>query len=165
MPAPLRRQLTEAQIETQVKRAAAAVPGSPPRSQRITTALGLVIGYLLVSVYYLLAGKVTNVQRSFRQWFALACWTSMPSLLAIIPAAFVLLTATTAQIDQAELQPLSLNALFFHRAFGEPGFTAADQHQSAGVPLGLTSPMLGVKRLVGPQLDLQRHIHLVAPER
>jgi hypothetical protein len=35
----------------------------------------------------------------------------------------VLLTATTTQIDQGELQMLSLNNLFFHRAAGEPGYT------------------------------------------
>jgi hypothetical protein len=112
--------LTEEQIETRVK-AAGERSGTAAAFATISTGIGLVIGYLLVSVYYLLAGKVTNVQRSYRQWFALSCWTSLPSLLAIIPAAIVLLTATTAQIDQAELRVLSLNSLFFHRAFGEPG--------------------------------------------
>lgn len=135
--------LTEAQIETQVQRSAER-PGVTATIATITTALGLVIGYLLVSVYYLLAGKVTNVQRSFRHWFALACWTSMPSLLTIIPAAFVLLTSTTAQIDQTELRVLSLNALFFHRTFGEPGYTALT---SVGLPEFLSAylAMLGVK--------------------
>jgi Yip1 domain len=135
--------LSEAQIEAQIK-SAAARPGVTATIATITTALGLIIGYLLVSVYYLLAGKVTNVQRSFRQWFALACWTSMPSLLTIIPAAFVLLTATSAQIDQSELRVLSLNSLFFHRTFGEPGFTLLT---SIGLPefLSVYLAMLGVK--------------------
>jgi Yip1 domain len=137
------RQLTEAQIETQIK-SAAARPGITAAIAGITTALGLIIGYLLVSVYYLLASKVTNVQRGFRQWFALTCWTSLPSLLAIIPGAFVLLTATSAQIDQTELRVLSLNSLFFHRTFGEPGFTALS---SVGIPefLSVYLAMLGVK--------------------
>jgi hypothetical protein len=136
-------QLTEAQIETRAK-AAAERGGTAAAIAAITTGLGLVLGYLLVSAYYLLAGKVTNVQRSYRQWFALSCWTSLPSLLSIIPAAIVLLTATTAQIDQTELRVLSLNSLFFHRSLGEPGYTLLT---SVGVPefLSIYLAMLGVK--------------------
>jgi hypothetical protein len=114
--------LTEAQIEEAVKRAG----DNPVRSGVIS---GVVYGVLVVlfrmleAVYYLLAGKMTGVQRGFRHWLSLSCWTSLPSLLAVIPAGIMLATATTAQIDQAALQPLSLNSLFFHRAAGEPGYT------------------------------------------
>jgi len=43
--------------------------------------------------------------------------------LALIPAGIMLATAKTAQIDQAAMQPLSLNNLFFHHMPGTPGYT------------------------------------------
>ena len=77
---------------------------------------------VLEATWYTLAGKVTNVDRSFAQWFALACWTSLPGVLAAIPALLSLATAETSQLDPGVLQPLSLNELFFHRGMGEPGY-------------------------------------------
>ena len=82
----VRGNLTEAQIEG--RSAAAARPGPPPRwapsppywawSSQSCSVLSVLLPVL--------AGKVTNVQRSFKQWFALACWTSLPGA-DLIPAA------------------------------------------------------------------------------
>lgn len=82
------------------------------------------VGLMLVvsALYYLLAGKVTGVDRSFRHWLAMSAWTSVPTAVAVIPSALVLLTASSTQIGQDALQPLSLNALFFRREPGETGF-------------------------------------------
>jgi hypothetical protein len=88
----------------------------------VSIGLFIGLGLLLGSLYYLLAGKVTGVERSFRHWLALSAWTSLPYAAAVIPAALVLLTATSNQIGQDALQPLSLNELFFKREAGEPGF-------------------------------------------
>lgn len=77
---------------------------------------------VLEATWYTLAGKVMNVDRGFRQWFSLANWTSLPGVLAVIPAAISLLLASGNQIDPGVLQPLSLNELFFHRSSGEPGY-------------------------------------------
>jgi hypothetical protein len=118
---PFTSQLTDAQIETQV-RAASNNRGMQAAIATVATALAVVVIQLLYAVYLLLAGKVTNVQRSFRQWFALLCWTGIPAVLATIPSAIVLMTTTTAQIDQGDLQPLSLNSLFFHRTFDQSGY-------------------------------------------
>jgi hypothetical protein len=118
----LTRALTDAQIEEAVKRAG----DHPVRSGVISGAVAavvIVLFRLLEAVYYLLAGKMTGVQRGFKHWLSLASWSSLPSLLAVIPAAIMLATATTAQIDQSALQSLSLNNLLFHRAAGEPGYT------------------------------------------
>jgi len=114
--------LTEAQIEEMVKRAGENA-GRGAIMAVLATAFGVVIVQLITALYYLLAGKITNLQRGFKQWFAFACWTALPSVLGVIPAAWVLLTATSAQISQGDLQPLSLNSLFFQRAPGEPGYT------------------------------------------
>ena len=120
---PFAARLTEAQIEAQV----AAAGDHPTRAgvfAVIATSFGLVVFRLLEALYYSLAGKVTHVQRSFGQWFSLACWTSLASTaLAVIPSAIVLLLATSTQIDQGDLQPLSLNSLFFHRSFDQPGYS------------------------------------------
>lgn len=116
------RQMSEEQIAEAVRRAGENT-GVQMVLGTIAAVLLLVIVRLLEAVYYLLAGKITNVQRGFKQWFALACWTSLPALLAVIPAAVNLLTADSNQIPQDALQPLSFNALFFHRAMGEPGYT------------------------------------------
>jgi hypothetical protein len=42
--------------------------------------------------------------------------------VAVIPSALVLLTATSNQLGQDALQPLSLNELFFKREAGQTGF-------------------------------------------
>jgi hypothetical protein len=115
--------LTEAQIEESVRRTVdnktlgtvSTVLGTPI----IIVAIGL-----LGTLYMMLAGRITGVRRSFRQWFSFTWWVSLPvSVLSMLGAAFVLLSATTTQIDQAELKPLSLNALFVQKAFGEPGYS------------------------------------------
>lgn len=91
-------------------------------SSLIAVPLVMVIIRLLEATWYLLAGKVTNVQRSFKQWFALANWTSLPTVLAVLPAILVLLTTKSTQIDAGAVSPLSLNELIFHRGMGESGY-------------------------------------------
>jgi hypothetical protein len=77
---------------------------------------------LLEAVYYLLAGKVTGVQRSFEQWFGLAVWTSTPQLLGLIAGLMIMAISSETQVDPGVINPLSLNELFFHRALNEPGY-------------------------------------------
>jgi Yip1 domain len=81
-----------------------------------------VVFRLLEATWYLLAGKVTNVQRSFKQFFALACWTSLPQILAVLPAIPLLLSTKSPQTEPGAMSPLSLNELFFHRGMGESGY-------------------------------------------
>jgi len=114
--------LSEAQIEEQVKRASQA-SGTGTVIAVLGTAAGTLIAYLISTLYMMLAGKITNVQRSFRQWFAFTSWVNLPNALSLIPAGFVLLSASTTQIPQADLKPLSLNALLFQLAPSEPGYT------------------------------------------
>jgi hypothetical protein len=116
------RQLGEERI-AEMARMAADRRGLQAVLTGIFTPLAIGFAMLVSGVLYLLTSKVTNVQRGFRHWFALACWSSLPTALAAIASGFELLTAGSRQIDQGELQVLSLNALFFHRAPGEPGYT------------------------------------------
>jgi Yip1 domain len=77
---------------------------------------------LLEAAYYLLAGKTVNVQRTFKQWLSLACWSSLPQVIAVLPGFLTLAMTSNSQISQVDLSPLSLNALFFQRAMGAPGY-------------------------------------------
>jgi hypothetical protein len=92
-------------------------------STLIGGAIVIVCLRLLEALYYLLAGKIMNVQRSYKHWLSLSVWSSLPAVLGVIPAAVVLLTTTTTQFDQGQLQSLSLNNLLFHRTMDEPGYT------------------------------------------
>jgi TM2 domain-containing membrane protein YozV len=103
---------------------------------------------LLEATYFLVAGKVTNFQRSFRQWFALTNWSGVPGLLSTIPAAVVLATAGNGQIGQGALNPLSLNELFFHRAMEQPGYSLLAS-LSVLQPLGWWLAIIGVRRWSG----------------
>lgn len=114
--------MTEAEIE-RMSRAAAGRRGTQVAIGSLGTGLFVGVIVLLSALYYSLAGKITGVERSFRHWMALSAWTSIPTLLALLAAVFVLLTASSNQIPQEALQPLSLNALVFQRAPGEPGYT------------------------------------------
>ena len=92
-------------------------------SSLIAVPFVLVIIRLLEALWYLLAGKVTKVRRSYKQWFALANWTTLPAVLAVLPAIPLLASSKQVQVDVATaISPLSLNGLFFHRAMGEPGY-------------------------------------------
>jgi Yip1 domain len=114
--------LTEAQIEAVVKR---SVDNRTLGTVSSVLAIPAVLAFiaLMKAIYLMLAGKITHLRRSFRHWFSLACWCSLPVVLSSVAGAFVLLTATTTQIDQADLNPISLNSLLFQRSPGEPGYS------------------------------------------
>ena len=142
---PLSGRLTAEQIEQAIARSSRGV-------LMVQTAIVLpifvVVFRLVEAAYYLLVGKITNVQRSFRQWFALACWTGLPTILAIVPAGLALTGLSNAQIPQEQLQPLSLNALFFHREVGEQGYTFLSQIGLLTLA-GVFLAVLGVKHWSG----------------
>lgn len=133
--------LSEAQRE---QMASAVNPAVVMWSSVIAVIVVLVLVRVLEATWYLLAGKVTNVDRSFRQWFALANWTSLPAVLGVIPAAVALLMASGSQIDPGVLQPLSLNELFFHREMGESGYQLLSNISLLGL-IGATLAIIGVR--------------------
>jgi hypothetical protein len=72
----------------------------------------LVPAILAINALYLsFMSKFSVNQLSFRHFFSLLCWTSVPTLLALAASWLVLLTDANGQVSQAELQPLSVTGL------------------------------------------------------
>ncbi len=85
-----------------------------------------VIINLILAAYYLLASKVaTSGDIGYGRWFSLAAWAAFPGIFSALAIFVVILLADSNQVSQADLSPLSLNALFVHAETGEPWFTWA----------------------------------------
>jgi hypothetical protein len=99
--------------------------------------------YAVLSLYYLLAAKVTKVPLGYKHWFTLASWSALPAVLGTIVAAIFLLIRDNDQVGPGILQPLGLNELFFHRPPGsQQGFF--DALNIPGV-LGWVLAIIGVR--------------------
>jgi hypothetical protein len=77
-------------------------------------ALGPLVMYGLVATYFTIVSKITNIQISFGKWFAFAAWAAVPGLLLIPLGALQIVLAQQGQLAPNQLNPLSLNQLFFH---------------------------------------------------
>jgi hypothetical protein len=79
--------------------------------------------FALIAGYYKLAGVITKANQTYKQWFVLAVWSSLPMLVGIVSSAAILLMQdANAQLGPSELQILSANELFFHRTPAQPGY-------------------------------------------
>jgi len=83
-------------------------------SMVVALALGVPLLRVLEAAYFWLAGRITNVQRPFRQWLALTCWSSFPYVLTVFLMVIPLLSHDAAKTTQDNLSLLSLNELVFH---------------------------------------------------
>jgi hypothetical protein len=92
-------------------------------SSTILAPIAVLIIVAISSLYFMLAGSITNVRYSFRHWFAFNWWAGSPQIIAFIPSLLILALSSTTQIHASALQPLSLNELVFHRAVGSPGYS------------------------------------------
>jgi hypothetical protein len=120
----VRNNMTEEQI-TQAVQNAASQSQSGARAVLNFIIVGIVVPLvmLLVALFYWLIGKVSGFDRSYRHWYTFCFWVSVPLAIGAIPEAVALATTDTTQFTQESLKTLSLNALFFHRAPGEPGYS------------------------------------------
>ncbi|MEJ0085146.1 MAG: YIP1 family protein [Pseudomonadota bacterium] len=92
----------------------------------IGTFVAIPIVYLLSSLYYWLAAKVTKVPVGFKHWFVLTSWSALPAVISALVTAILLATSNSTQIGPGVLSPLSLNELVVHRPVGSPGQTLLD---------------------------------------
>ena len=75
-----------------------------------SVAIAILIPVVLsISAAYLaLMAKFSSAQLGFRHWFALICWTSVPSFFSNLAALLVLLTDSVGQVPQSDLNVLGL---------------------------------------------------------
>ena len=94
-----------------------------PGVQIASTAVGIVLFTLVVyavqSVYLHLVNKVAgDPSLRFGQWFAFSAWTAFPTVFQSLAMLVVIFMASSNQLGQYELNPLSFQSLFMH---AEPG--------------------------------------------
>lgn len=82
--------------------------------------IGLPIMLALTGVYFMIAGKVMSKEFSFGSGFSLAAWGSVPSLLTLPLGAMQMLLASNGQLSFSDLNPTSLNTLFFQYELNHP---------------------------------------------
>lgn len=84
---------------------------------------GLVIGipifYALFALYFFFVAKVMKLPIEYNRWFAFTAWVSIPSLLTLPLGAIQILMAQGGHLDLNQLNPVSLNSLFFHLESGQ----------------------------------------------
>lgn len=74
----------------------------------------------LTGVYLMLVAKFMSKEFTFGTGFALAAWSSVPNLLLLPLGAMTILLSSNGQISFSELNPLSVNQLFFQYATAHP---------------------------------------------
>jgi hypothetical protein len=84
--------------------------------------IGLFVVQLIEAFYLFFIYEFLDVRRSFRQWFALTWWCSIPTLITAIAAA-VMLVFSHSSGSLGVLSPFSLNSLFYHFDPADSGYT------------------------------------------
>ncbi|MDT8397729.1 MAG: YIP1 family protein [Pseudomonadales bacterium] len=94
-----------------------AYASTSPATLAISSAVSVVIVLTLIMAAYAgylsLISKFTYDGISFRQWFALVCWTGIPLLFSAVASWVAILSSTDGLISLQQLSPLSLNNLIF----------------------------------------------------
>ena len=88
--------------------------------------IGLPVVFALIGVYLMFVGKMYSKEFTFGKGFALAAWSSIPSLLALPLGAMQIMLSSSGQMGFSDLNPLSLNTLFFHYPMGHPAGSLCD---------------------------------------
>lgn len=70
--------------------------------------------------YFSIAGKFIGKEMNFGSAFALSVWASVPSLLLLPLGAIQILLSSNGQLSYGELNPLSVNQIFFHYEMTHP---------------------------------------------
>ena len=87
-------------------------------------------------------GNFINKEISFSGAFALSAWASVPSLLLLPLGAIQILLAANGQVGFSELNPLSLNQLFFQYEMSHPMAAVLDSLSFTSV-LGIVLLVIG----------------------
>lgn len=68
----------------------------------------------VIAGYFALVAKVKGVTIGFGHWFAYVVWSAVPGLLVLPIGYITILLSPSGQLSPAQLDPASLNQLFFH---------------------------------------------------
>lgn len=101
--------------------------------------------YILMAVYFLLVAKIKKLEFGFTKWFSFVAWASVPGLLLLPLGAMQILMANNGQLGLDQLNPLTLNQLFFHLEIGQPWASLLDS-------INITSIWTAVLLVVGFQV-------------
>lgn len=102
------------------------------------------IMYSLIALYFLIVAKVKNLDLGFTKWFTFVSWASLPTLLLLPLGAMQILLANNGQLGLDQLNPVTLNQLFFHIEMGKPWASLLDS-------INVTSVWTAVLMVVGFQ--------------
>jgi len=91
-------------------------------SALIAGILSLFVIQVVQAFYFFFVFEFLEVQRTFRQWFALTWWCSVPTLITVVAAVVMILISHSAP-SMGALSPLSLNELFYHFDVADSGYS------------------------------------------
>lgn len=80
----------------------------------------LLLPMAVLGAYFQFVGKILNRDMSFASGFALSAWSSVPALLSFPIGAVQILLSPDGQLAMYELNPLSLNYIFFQHETWHP---------------------------------------------
>lgn len=116
--------------------------------------------YAGFGLYLWLLGKLGSEDLSFKPFFAIVCWSSLPNLLATLAAMTMVLLSSTRQFAQDELNPLSFGNLLFA---GNPDIPATLSSQSLTSIWALGLLVLGYRTLTESSWTKSAVIVLLPP--
>jgi hypothetical protein len=107
--------------------AAMTEPVISPTLLTVTSLSGVLIvtplALLLYAAYFLLVDKTLhNKSHTFKFWFSMVCWCSIPALFISISSCINIILADNGRIPLNEINPLTFNSLFFHLTPGDDFF-------------------------------------------
>ncbi|MES2900960.1 MAG: YIP1 family protein [Pseudomonadota bacterium] len=82
--------------------------------------LGIPLMCAITGVYFMIGGKMTSTDFGFGKGFALAAWSLVPMLITTVLGLMQVMLSSTGKLEFTELNPLTLNQLFFHIEMGKP---------------------------------------------
>jgi hypothetical protein len=109
------------------------------------TVIGIPFMYSVHAMYFLVVAKIMKLDFGFTKWFSFIAWASVPGLLVLPLGAMQILMAQNGQLGLDQLNPVSLNQLFFHIEMGRPWASLLDS-------VNVTSIWSAVLMVVGFQV-------------
>lgn len=110
--------MTDATAEQRQQAGAMMTKGMIQTTSLLGALLGIPVVAAVTGLYFLIAAKVKKVSFTFGQGFALAAWASIPVVLTSLIGVMQILLSSTGQLDFSQLNPLSVNQLFFQYEMG-----------------------------------------------